>query len=122
MSKATKLKPVIFLKGGRTAIGNKAAMTHTASLGGDPKIYKSIAKQTNAIWVESLDEAFDTYAALASYLDRGGKRTAIVTNSGGPGVLISDNLDMLGLELNQPSDKLREQLKDLPAACPRENP
>ncbi len=122
MSKATKLKPVIFLKGGRTAIGNKAAMTHTASLGGDPKIYKSIAKQTEAIWVESLDEAFDTYSALASYLNKGGKRTAIVTNSGGPGVLISDNLDMLGLELNQPSDKLREQLKDLPAACPRENP
>ncbi|NHJ06004.1 MAG: CoA-binding protein [Candidatus Heimdallarchaeota archaeon] len=119
---ATKLKPVIFLKGGRSAIGNKAAMTHTASLGGDPKIYESVAKQTGALWVESLDEAFDTYAALAPYLNRGGKRIAIVTNSGGPGVLTSDNLDFLGMELNQPSEKLREKLKDLPAACPRENP
>ena len=122
LKQASKLKPVIFLKGGRTAIGNKAAMTHTASLGGDPKIYESVAKQAGAIWVESLDEAFDTYAALAPYLNRGGKRTAIVTNSGGPGVLISDNLDFLGLELNQPSDELREKLNDLPSACPRENP
>ncbi|MHA1213277.1 MAG: CoA-binding protein, partial [Candidatus Heimdallarchaeota archaeon] len=104
------------------AIGNKAAMTHTASLGGDPQIYESVAKQTGAIWVESLDEAFDTYEVLSAYLDRGGKRVAIVTNSGGPGVLTSDNLDFMGLELNQPSDKLREQLADLPAACPRENP
>ncbi|HUU78517.1 MAG TPA: CoA-binding protein [candidate division Zixibacteria bacterium] len=119
---ATKLKPVIFLKGGRSAIGNKAAMTHTASLGGDPKIYESVAKQTGALWVESLDEAFDTYAALAPYLNRGGKRIAIVTNSGGPGVLTSDNLDFLGMELNQPSEKLREKLKELPTACPRENP
>ena len=122
LKNASKLKPVIFLKGGRSSIGNKAAMTHTASLGGDPKIYESVAKQAGTIWVESLDEAFDTYAALAPYLDRGGKRIAIVTNSGGPGVLTSDNLDFLGLELNQPSDKLREKLKDLPEACPRENP
>ena len=122
LKNASKLKPVIFLKGGRSSIGNKAAMTHTASLGGDPKIYESVAKQAGTIWVESLDEAFDTYAALAPYLDRGGKRIAIVTNSGGPGVLTSDNLDFLGLELNQPSDKLRERLKDLPEACPRENP
>jgi len=122
LKEVTKLKPVIFLKGGRTAIGNKAAMTHTASLGGDPKIYKSVAKQTGAIWVESLDEAFDTYEVLSTYLDRGGKRIAIVTNSGGPGVLTSDNLALHGLELNQPSQKLRAQLEDLPAACPRENP
>ncbi|MHA1211821.1 MAG: CoA-binding protein, partial [Candidatus Heimdallarchaeota archaeon] len=46
MKEVTKLKPLIFLKGGRTAIGNKAAMTHTASLGGDPQIYESVAKQT----------------------------------------------------------------------------
>ncbi|NHJ33328.1 MAG: CoA-binding protein [Asgard group archaeon] len=122
MKEVTKLKPIIFMKGGRSATGNKAAMTHTASLGGDPLIYESVAKQTGAIWVESLDEAFDTYEVLSSYLDRGGKRVAIVTNSGGPGVLTSDNLDFLGLELNQPSDKLREKLVDLPEACPRENP
>ncbi|MBD3192028.1 MAG: CoA-binding protein [Candidatus Heimdallarchaeota archaeon] len=122
LDEATDHKPVIFLKGGRSSIGNKAAMTHTASLGGDPKIYHSIAKQTGAIWVESLDEAFDAYTALSSYPNRGGKRVAIVTNSGGPGVLISDNLDFAGLKLNQPSEELRKQLKDLPSACPRENP
>jgi acyl-CoA synthetase (NDP forming) len=97
-------------------------MTHTASLGGDPMIYKSVAKQAGTIWVECLDEAFDTYEVLSSYLDRGGPRVAIVTNSGGPGVLTSDNLDFLGLELPQPSDKLREKLANLPEACPRENP
>lgn len=122
LKEATKHKPVIFCKGGRSATGNKAAMTHTASLGGDPTIYESVAKQTGAIWVESLDEAFDTYEVLSSYLDRGGKRVGIVTNSGGPGVLTSDNLDFMGLELNQPSDELREKLADLPEACPRENP
>ncbi|HUT80193.1 MAG TPA: CoA-binding protein [Candidatus Bathyarchaeia archaeon] len=122
LKEATKLKPVIFLKGGRSAIGNKAAMTHTASLGGDPKIYESVAKQTGAIWVESLDEAFDTYAVLSTYGDRGGNRVAIVTNSGGPGVLASDNLDFMGLKLNQPSNELREKLAGLPQACPRENP
>jgi acyl-CoA synthetase (NDP forming) len=122
LEKATKKKPVIFLKGGRSAIGNKAAMTHTASLGGDPQIYRSVAKQTGALWVESLDEAFDTYAVLSAYENRGGKRVAIVTNSGGPGVLTSDNLDFAGLELNQPSEQLREKLSALPEACPRENP
>ncbi|MEA2071314.1 MAG: CoA-binding protein [Asgard group archaeon] len=122
MKEASKRKPLIFLKGGRTTIGNKAAMTHTASLGGDPKIYKSVAKQAGALWVESLDEGFDTYAVLEQYQDRGGKRVAIVTNSGGPGVLTSDNLALHGLELNQPSKQLREALSDLPEACPRENP
>jgi acyl-CoA synthetase (NDP forming) len=122
LKEVTSIKPVIFLKGGRTATGNKAAMTHTASLGGDPKIYESVAKQTGAIWVESLDEAFDTYEVLSSYLDRGGNRIAIVTNSGGPGVLTSDNLDFLGLKMPQPSDALRTKLDELPEACPRENP
>ncbi|NHJ47395.1 MAG: CoA-binding protein [Asgard group archaeon] len=122
LKEVTSIKPVIFLKGGLSATGNKAAMTHTASLGGDPMIYKSVAKQAGTIWVESLDEAFDTYEVLSSYLDRGGNRVAIVTNSGGPGVLTSDNLDFLGLDLPQPSDDLREKLANLPEACPRENP
>jgi acyl-CoA synthetase (NDP forming) len=122
MKEVTKLKPIIFMKGGRSATGKKAVMTHTASLSGDPLIYESVAKQTGAIWVESLDEAFDTYEVLSSYIDRGGKRVGIVTNSGGPGVLTSDNLDFMGLELNQPSDELREKLAELPEACPRENP
>jgi acetyl coenzyme A synthetase (ADP forming)-like protein len=119
---ATSKKPVIILKAGKSASGAKAAASHTGSLAGSYEIYRAAFKQAGAIEVEEMEELFDAAKAFEMY-ERAGKRVAVITNSGGPGVLATDKLEKLGLKIAELQKKTVEELRlFLPPQCSLRNP
>ncbi|NJE10940.1 acetate--CoA ligase family protein [Thermococcus sp. MAR1] len=119
---ASTKKPVIILKAGKSASGAKAAASHTGSLAGSYEIYRAAFRQAGAIEVEEMEELFDAAKAFEMYT-RAGKRVAVITNSGGPGVLATDKLERLGLEMVRLSDETIEELRSfLPPQCSVKNP
>src|SRR5207244_5877142 len=75
------------------------------------------------IRAEILDEMFDIAAALDSQPLLRGRRIAIVTNAGGPGILCTDACEAGGLNVPELSEKVRAELrKFLPAAASVSNP
>ena len=115
-------KPVIVLKAGKSASGAKAAASHTGSLAGSYEIYRAAFKQAGAIEVEEMEELFDAAKAFEMYT-KAGKRVAVITNSGGPGVLATDKLEKLGLEMAKLSDETTQKLRSfLPPQCSVKNP
>ncbi|AEK73346.1 acyl-CoA synthetase (NDP forming), large subunit [Thermococcus sp. 4557] len=119
---ATARKPVIILKAGKSASGAKAAASHTGSLAGSYEIYRAAFKQAGAIEVEEMEELFDAAKAFEMYPGTG-KRVAVITNSGGPGVLAADKLERLGLEIAKLSEETVNELRSfLPPQCSVRNP
>lgn len=119
---AASRKPVIVLKAGKSASGAKAAASHTGSLAGSYEIYRAAFKQTMAIEVEEMEELFDAAKAFEMY-PKAGRRVAVITNSGGPGVLATDKLEKLGLEIAKLGDETVEELRSfLPPQCSVKNP
>jgi len=88
-------KPVLTLKAGRTASGLKAASSHTGALASDDKITDAFLQQCGIIRCETLQELLDSALAFTSQPLPAGNRVAIVTNAGGPGILISDTLEKM---------------------------
>jgi acyl-CoA synthetase (NDP forming) len=97
----SRKKPIVILKGGRTALGQAAALSHTSSLSGDGRIWDALLREAGANVAEGSEELFDTAIAFAR--SRGllpqGRRAAIVTVAGGPSVVAADHCAMQGLEL-----------------------
>ncbi len=119
---ASVKKPVIILKAGKSASGAKAAASHTGSLAGSYEIYRAAFKQAGAIEVEEMEELFDAAKAFEMY-PKAGRRVAVITNSGGPGVLATDKLERLGLEMARLGDETVEELRSfLPPQCSVKNP
>ncbi|WP_297416878.1 acetate--CoA ligase family protein [Thermococcus sp.] len=119
---ASSKKPVIILKAGKSVSGAKAAASHTGSLAGSYEIYRAAFKQAGAIEVEEMEELFDAAKAFETY-SKAGKRVAVITNSGGPGVLATDKLERLGLKIAKLSEEtVRELLSFLPPQCSVKNP
>ncbi len=99
LKKVCRDKPVLILKGGRTAVGRAATASHTASLSGEDALYDAAFKEAGAIRAESLDELIDLVRVFASQPLPAGNRLSILTGSGSLGVLASDRAASLGLEL-----------------------
>jgi len=113
VKKASKSKPIIFLKTGKTKKGIEAALSHTGSLAGSSKIFSAALKQSKALEVENWNEFFDACKVLALQPIPKGKNVLIVTNGGGFGVLATDEAEGLGLTLKEPSEKLRKIFKKM---------
>jgi acyl-CoA synthetase (NDP forming) len=99
LKKLVAKKPVVVLKGGRTASGIQAAATHTASLAGDVTVFDAAVMQAGAVKATTVEELFDVAKVLAEQPACKGNGIAVVTNGGGCGVLCSDYCDELGVKL-----------------------
>ena len=99
---ARAAKPVVILKGGRTAQGRAAALSHTGALAGDDRAWVALARQTGSVLAEELDSFVDTllaFQALPPRPGRGGRRTVLFGNGGGASVLATDIFARLGLDV-----------------------
>ncbi|WP_310383444.1 bifunctional acetate--CoA ligase family protein/GNAT family N-acetyltransferase [Roseateles sp.] len=96
---AANAKPVVVLKAGRKPAGNAAAQTHSGTIVGSDDVFDSALRRAGAVRVRSFVELFSAAKCLASRYRPVGKRLAIVTNGGGPGVLAADWINEIGLEL-----------------------
>ncbi len=125
--------PILAIKSGRTSAGARAAASHTGSLAGSEALYDAIFEQAGIIRVDTIDELFDFASAFACKKESAlgkvirkmpsGRRIAIVTNAGGPGILATDMTMSSGLELAEFSDETIEVLAShLPAAANIHNP
>lgn len=116
-------KPVIALKSGSSVRGREAASSHTGSLAGSYETYIAAFKQSGIIPAYSLQEAFDVASLVVSEGYPAGRRTLIVTNAGGFGVLGSDYAEKFGMEMIiLPDEVIEEMNKVLPDSWSHENP
>lgn len=106
-------KPVVILKGGRSDAAGRATLSHTASMVGNYSVFKEAMREAGAVVVESLEEMFEAAEALAFSQLPAGDRVAVVTNSGGHGVIAFDNLIQRGLKVPEPSETLISKLRGL---------
>ncbi len=125
LRRATARKPVVVLKGGRTAAGTRAASTHTGALASDARVFAGIVRQGGAAAANSLESLFDVAKALAQQPRTANQGTAIVTNGGGAGVLCADACAEFGVALAEFPETLLRKLdatKKMHPAYSRRNP
>ncbi len=116
-------KPILAIKSGRTREGARAAASHTGALAGSDEVYDSLFRQCGVLRVESLEELFDYARALALQPIPRGRRVAIVTNAGGPGIMATDASVRHGLEIAPLDPKTQEHLRaHLPPTASVQNP
>jgi acyl-CoA synthetase (NDP forming) len=106
-------KPVVLVKSGRTNAGEKAAMSHTASLSGADEIFDAACKQAGISRVRTLNEAVVLAGSFVKTPLPKGKRLGILTGGGGHGVLMADDAAMKGIELVELSESTINSLKPL---------
>jgi len=108
----TPAKPVLVVKGGRTAAGRRAASSHTGALvaAADTSV-DALFRHAGVIRCETVAELFDTAAVLSHEPLPAGSRVAVVTNVGGPGILCADACEANGLDVAPLSDATRNTLR-----------
>ncbi|MDD4859703.1 MAG: acetate--CoA ligase family protein, partial [Dehalococcoidales bacterium] len=109
----TVSKPVVVVKSGRTAAGARAAASHTGAMASTEVAAEALFKQAGIVRVSTLEELFDTAIVLANQPVPRGRKVAIITNGGGPGILTADACADKGLEVPILSEKTRSGLKKL---------
>ena len=122
-SRISKKKPVLALKAGRSAAGASAASSHTGSLAGGDRAADALLKQSGVIRELSLRELFSSAKVFANCPIPKSDRVAIVTNSGGPGIMATDAVCGHGMQMAQISDETKAKLREfLPTAASVKNP
>jgi acetyltransferase len=106
-------KPVLALKVGRFAAGQKAVASHTGALAGQESAFKAAFQRAGVIRAETSEELFDWARALAWCPLPAGRNVAVLTNAGGPGVTAADALEALGLQLAPLSEATQGALHDI---------
>ncbi|WP_440059878.1 acetate--CoA ligase family protein [Thermogladius sp. 4427co] len=121
--RVSEVKPVVVYKAGKTSRGGVAASSHTAALAGNYEVYKSVFRQTGIIEAESFDEIMDLVKVLSTQPLLKGRRVYIITDAGGVGVMLTDAIELNGLEVPETPPDLKEKLKRiLPPHCILGNP
>lgn len=123
--RARKLgKPVVLIKAGRSDHGKRAAASHTGALAGRDEAYEAAFRRFGVVRADDDEELLDTLDAfnVLSRVPRG-DRVAVVSTSGGAGVIMSDLIASSGLRMAAFSDELRGRLAAiLPAFAAVGNP
>jgi acetyltransferase len=125
LSRVSKKKPVIILKGGKTKKGSKAAGSHTASLVGNANVFEAAVLQSGGIFVDTIEELFDFAKVLSEQPMLEGNAVAVISNSGAGGVLCADyceryNLNMV--ELKKETIKKLDSTRLMSPVYSRSNP
>jgi acetyltransferase len=116
-------KPILAIKTGRTSEGAAAAASHTGSLAGSDEVYDAIMTQAGVQRVESVKELFDYAEIFADPILPNGRRTAIITNAGGPGIMATDACIRSGMQLARFQEYTRKSLQyQMPATANIKNP
>ncbi|MFZ2399269.1 MAG: acetate--CoA ligase family protein [Smithella sp.] len=99
LKRATKIKPVVIIKSGRSTRGKMAAASHTGSLAGSDTVFNDIIKQCGVLRAENMTQAFEWSKFLAHNPLPAGENTVIITNGGGAGVMATDACEKYNVNL-----------------------
>ncbi len=109
--RVAKRKPVIALKAGRTAMGARAARSHTAALAGDDRVYEDVLRQSGVVRARSLNDMLQFARCLPMLPAPRGNNVVIITGAGGSGVLLADACTDWQLQLMAMPPDLDEAFK-----------
>jgi acyl-CoA synthetase (NDP forming) len=116
-------KPIVALKSGRSTAGARAAASHTGALASADAFVDALFHQSGVIRTDTVTELFDVATLLARQPIPRGRRVAILTNAGGPGILAVDACQAHGLTVVDLSEATKNRLRSfLPAAASVANP
>jgi len=119
----SRSKPIVAVKSGRSGAGERAASSHTAAIGAGDTAVGALFGQAGVIRTDTLEEMFDVATMLSSQGLPGGRKVAVLTNAGGPGILAADALEANGLEVPELSERTVAQLAEfLPSEAGLSNP
>lgn len=108
LGEATRLKPVVMLKAGKSERGAMAAISHTGLLAGSDEVFDDLVRQCGAIRAETIDDAFAWCSFMASSGVPRDENAVIITNGGGMGVLATDYCEKYGVKLYPDNNELRK--------------
>jgi acyl-CoA synthetase (NDP forming) len=111
VSEAAAKKPVVILKGGRTAVGSRIALSHTGSLAGSVNLWETAIRQAGAVPVKNLDQMVNMAVAFSFLPPVKGKNVGIVGAGGGRSVLSADEWEENGFTVPPLPRDIRENLK-----------
>jgi len=121
--RVSRKKPVIIFKSGVSAEGTRAASSHTGSLSGLDRAYECAFTKSGVIRARSIEDLFDWAEVFASQPLPKGKRVAIITNAGGPGIIATDKAVEEKLTLAAVNTATAGKLREvLPTAASVYNP
>jgi acetyltransferase len=121
--RATARKPAVVMKVGSTQSGVRAARSHTGALASADAVVSGAFRQAGVIRARTMAGLFDITLCFAFAPLPEGRRVAVVTNAGGPGVMAADAIEERGLQLAQLSaETLRNLGGELPQAAAIGNP
>lgn len=109
----TKRKPIIVVKAGRTGVGARAASSHTGALAGADVAVDALLGQSGVIRVDTVEDLFDLAMAFDELPVPRGNRVAIVTNAGGPGIIIADACESRGLDVAPLAEDTQASLREV---------
>ncbi len=119
----TRRKPIVALKVGRYEGARKAAASHTGAMAASDDAFDAAFAKAGILRAISAEQMFDWARALETYPLPKGRRVAVLTDAGGPGVIAADALEAHGLAIAPLSDGTRAALREaLPPAASVNNP
>ena len=122
-SRITRHKPIIAVKSGRSRAGARAASSHTGALAASDVAVDALLAQAGVLRATTVEELFDMAIAFDARSLPRSRRTAVLTNAGGPGILAADALEASGLELVELTAGTTKKLAPLfPAEASIRNP
>ena len=122
-ARVVKEKPIIVHKSGRSETGAKVAMSHTGSLAGNYQLLQAALKQAGVTFLEDGGQMPHAVKSLRNLPPMKGNRVAVITYSGGAGIMISDGLENHGLRLASLCSEVIDQVAAIsPGWMPLSNP
>lgn len=119
----TRGKPVLIMKVGRSEVGKKAVSSHTGALAGSDDIFDSVARQYGLVRIDDIGEFIDLACLFSTDKHPAGGNVAILSTSGGAGVMMADELISVGLGLPELNGETRDKiLKVIPSYGSALNP
>lgn len=112
-SRITRTKPIIVVKSGSSQVGARAASSHTGALAASDAAIDAMLAQSGVLRAGTVEELFDYAMAFSGQAAPRSRRTAVLTNAGGPGILAADALERAGIEIPELSPATVKALQPL---------
>lgn len=122
-SKISLKHPIFLLKPGRSTTAQKAISSHTGSMANDDRVLDTAIREAGILRCDGIEDFFDLAKAFAWENAPIGPNVVVLTNAGGPAVVLSDAIDQNGLKLVEIDEKNKQRLQSiLPPSASVNNP
>jgi acyl-CoA synthetase (NDP forming) len=113
LKEATARKPVIILKGGKSAAGTKRTVSHTSAIAGSFNTWEVLFRQCNVVQAKDFTDLLDMTAAFNLLPPIMGKRAGVIGGGGGISVLSADECEKAGLEMPELPDEIQDFIREV---------